>query len=90
MNSINQRDLVDTAILPIDDLLSREIYIRLGETLSRMPRELQRVLRWRFRKGMTYKQIGDKLQRSEDDVRMLIKRCLARMKSEVFPDGWSV
>ena len=56
MNSINQRDLVDTAILPIDDLLSREICIRLGETLSRMPRELQRILRWRFRKGMTYKQ----------------------------------
>jgi DNA-binding CsgD family transcriptional regulator len=39
---------------------------------------------------MTYKQIGERLQRSENDVRMLITRCLARVKSDVFPNGWSV
>jgi DNA-directed RNA polymerase specialized sigma subunit len=57
--------------------------------LNRLPRELQRILRWRFRKEMTYQQIGEKLQRSDDDVRMLVKRCLVRLKSEVFPNGWS-
>ena len=90
MDSTKQKDLVDNAVLPIDVLLNRELCIRLLETLSRMPLPLQKVLRWRFRKGMTYKQIGDRTQRSEVDARMLINRCLARMKLEVFPDGWSV
>lgn len=89
LDSQSRRVFVDTASLPIEELLQQEVCIRLRGTLSRMPRELQRVLRWRFRKGMTYKEIGDRLQRSEGDVRMLIKRCLARIKSEVFPDGWS-
>lgn len=76
--------LSDAAPLPIDKLVGDETCVRLRAALGRLPRELQRVLRWRFSKGMTYKDIGAKVQRSEDDVRMLIKRCLARIKSEVF------
>jgi len=75
---------------PLDRLLSEENCHRLHVAVERLPVELQRLLRWRFRKGMTYKQIGERLQRSENDVRMLITRCLARVKSDVFPNGWSV
>jgi RNA polymerase sigma factor (sigma-70 family) len=74
---------------PIDKMISDENFHQLRTVLSKLPRELQRLLRWRFRKQMTYKEIGEKLNRSEDDVRMLIKRCLARIRPEISRDGSS-
>jgi RNA polymerase sigma-70 factor (subfamily 1) len=85
-----ENQLVDCDSLPIENLLNQEICDRLNIAMNRLPRELQRVLRWRFRKGMTYKQIGEKLDRTDDDVRMLVNRCLARLRSDVFPNGLSV
>jgi RNA polymerase sigma-70 factor (subfamily 1) len=82
--------LVDSDSQPIENLLNQEVCERLNDSVNRLPRELQRVLRWRFRKGMTYKQIGEKLERSDNDVRMLVNRCLARLRSDVFPNGLSV
>lgn len=72
---------------PIEKLITDETFQQLRKALGKLPRELQRLLRWRFRKEMTYKEIGQRLNRSEDDVRMLIKRCLARIRPEIFPDG---
>lgn len=74
---------------PLQAMFQQDSLARLDTVMERMPSELQLVLRWRFQMGMTYKQIGVTLERSEDDVRMLIKRCLARMKTEVFPHGSS-
>lgn len=85
----NESKFADGDMAVLDKLLDQEVCDRLYVALNRLPRELQRVLRWRFRKEMTYQQIGEKLQRSDDDVRMLVKRCLVRLKSEVFPNGWS-
>ena len=85
-----ENQLVDCDSLPIENLLNQEVCDRLNISTNRLPRELQRVLRWRFRKGMTYKQIGEKLDRTDDDVRMLVNRCLARLRSDVFPNGLSV
>jgi RNA polymerase sigma factor (sigma-70 family) len=88
--SIDENILVDGNSQPLDTLLNPEICERLHASLNQLPRELQRVLRWRFRKGMTYKQIGERLDRTEDDARMLVNRCLARVRSEVFPKGLNV
>lgn len=85
-----ENEMIELESQPIEKLLDQEAMGRLHIALNRLPRELQRVLRWRFRKGMTYKQIGEKLKRSDDDVRMLINRCLARLRSDVFPNGLSV
>ena len=85
----NESKFADGDMAVLDKLLDQEVCDRLYVALNRLPRELQRVLRWRFRKEMTYQQLGEKLQRSDDDVRMLVKRCLVRLKSEVFPNGWS-
>jgi len=68
---------------PIDKLLVDENSDRLKVLLGRLPSELRRLLWWRFYKELTYREIGLKLSRSDDDVRMLIQRCLARMRSEV-------
>ena len=85
----NESKFADGDMAALDKLLDEEVCDRLYVALNRLPRELQRVLRWRFRKGMTYQQIGKKLERSDDSVRMLINRCLARLRSEVFPNGLS-
>jgi RNA polymerase sigma-70 factor, ECF subfamily len=85
-----ENKMVDCDSQPIEILLNQEVCERLHSAMGRLPRELQRVLRWRFRKEMTYKQIGEKLDRSDDDVRMLVNRCLARLRSDVFPNGLSV
>ena len=85
-----ENKMVDCGAHPIENLLNQEVCERLHFAMNRLPQELQRVLRWRFRKGMTYKQIGEKLERSDDDVRMLVNRCLARLRSDVFPNGLSV
>ncbi len=85
-----ENKMVDCDSQPIENLLNQEVCERLHFAMGRLPRELQRVLRWRFRKGMTYKQIGEKLERTDDDVRMLVNRCLARLRSDVFPNGLSV
>lgn len=71
---------------PLDVLIHDETCRQVLIALGRLPRELQRLLRWRFRKGMTYKEIGQRVSRSEDDVRMLITRCLARVRKEVLAD----
>ncbi len=85
----NEGKFEDGDMAALDKLLDQEVCDRLYVALNRLPRELQRVLRWRFRKEMTYQQIGEKLQRTDDDVRMLVNRCLARLRSEVFPNGLS-
>jgi RNA polymerase sigma factor (sigma-70 family) len=71
---------------PLDVLIHDETCRSVLLALGRLPRELKRLLRWRFRKGMTYKEIGQRVGRSEDDVRMLITRCLARVRKEVMAD----
>lgn len=75
--------LLDFEPQPLDHLINDETCEQVRTLLVRLPPELQRVLRWRFSKNMTYKEIGDKIHRSEDDVRMLIRRCLARIRVEV-------
>jgi RNA polymerase sigma factor (sigma-70 family) len=71
---------------PLETLIRNETFQRGLKAISRLPRELQKVLRWRFRKGWTYSQIGLKVDRTEDDVRMLILRCLATIRHEVSSD----
>lgn len=85
-----ERNMIECESQPVEMLFNQEVCERLHFALNRLPRELKRVLRWRFRKGMTYRQIGEKLERSDDDVRMLVNRCLARLRSDMFPNGWSV
>lgn len=68
---------------PLEQLIHDETCQQIIVAFGRLPRELQRVLRWRFRKGWTYVEIGKRVGRSEDDVRMLILRCLSSVRREV-------
>jgi len=82
-------DVSDSVVMPLDELVDGEYRDRLRLVLGRLPRELQRLLWWRFRKEMSYREIGAKLDRTGDDVRMLVQRCLARIRPEVFSDDTS-
>lgn len=67
----------------LDGLIQKELACSTLAALLKQPRELQRLLRWRFRKGMTYAQIGEKIDRNADDVRYLITTCLREIAREV-------
>lgn len=73
----------------LDELINQELLDRTRLALSKLPLEIKKVLHMRFVRGMTYVEIGQKLQRTEDDVRMLIKRWLSRVQHEVLPDSSS-
>jgi DNA-directed RNA polymerase specialized sigma24 family protein len=55
----------------------------LLKAVLRLPRELQRLLYWRFRKEMTYQQIGEKLGRSDDQVRHLVAYCVQQIRQDL-------
>ena len=69
----------------LEDLINEELLDRTRLALSKLPLEVKKVLHMRFVRGMTYSEIGQKLERTEDDVRMLIKRWLSRVQQEVLP-----
>lgn len=60
----------------LDQLIELELVTDTLRAVLRLPRELQRLLRWRFRKGMSYSEIGRKIDRSESEVRHLVDKCL--------------
>jgi RNA polymerase sigma factor (sigma-70 family) len=60
----------------LDQLIERELAYETLKAILQLPRELQRLLRWRFRKGMSYSEIAGKIDRKEDDVRYLIDKCV--------------
>ena len=60
----------------LDQLIELELVADTLRAILGLPRELQRLLRWRFRKGMSYSEIGRKIDRSESEVRHLVDKCL--------------
>jgi len=49
---------------------------QLNLLLDSLPHAYQIVLRWHYLEGLTYAEIGKRIQRSEDAVRMTVKRAL--------------
>jgi RNA polymerase sigma factor (sigma-70 family) len=68
---------------PIEQMIDREFAVQVLAVLRGFPKELQRLLRWRYRKKLTYQQIGDRVGRSKDDVRMLIQRCIQEIRKNL-------
>ncbi|MFO0013253.1 MAG: RNA polymerase sigma factor [Planctomycetota bacterium] len=60
----------------LDELIERELVCETLQAILRLPRELQHLLRWRFRKGMSYSEIANKIDRTDDEVRHLVDKCV--------------
>lgn len=86
----NERELVDGGLG--DEILDRMIREEMIEevlcAILKLPRELQRLLRWRFRKGMTYAEIAGKLGRKEDEVRYLVDQCVRCISRKIPANVW--
>ncbi len=67
----------------LDELINQELLEATRLALSKLPLEIKKVLHMRFLREMTYLEIGQKVGRSEDDIRMLVKRWLLRVRKEV-------
>jgi RNA polymerase sigma-70 factor (ECF subfamily) len=74
------RQIADNEGCPLDLLIDEEHFRRVMQAIGDLPPEIQKVLAWRFEQDMTYEEIGKKLGRTKDDVRMLMQRCIARLK----------
>lgn len=75
---------------PASALQHAERLKRLVAALQKLPPELRRILRWRFRKQMSYKDIGEKVGRKEDAVRMFVQRLLVSLREQVFSNDSSL
>lgn len=82
-------DASEDGMAGLDRLIDEELCERTRLAVLKLPLEVQKVLHMRFHKAMSYKDIGQRIGRSEDDVRMLIKRCLLRIRQEVRPGSSS-
>ena len=80
------RQIADNDGTPLDLLIDEEHFRRVMQAIEDLPPEIQKVLAWRFEQDMTYEEIGKKLGRTKDDVRMLMQRCIARLKQR-FEEG---
>lgn len=78
-----ERWLIDSELQPIEKLIEDERLHRVLHAFSQLPREVQKVVRWRFRKKMTWAAIGLKIGRSEDDIRMYISRCFEKIRRDL-------
>jgi RNA polymerase sigma factor (sigma-70 family) len=67
---------------PLDLMIDEEHFRQVKAAVEALPDEIQNVLTWRFEHGMTFEEIGGRIGRSKDDVRMLIQRCIARLKKQ--------
>ncbi len=77
-----QSPWVSNTATPDEELIELEQLQYVMRAIQRMPEELQALLRWRFEDSLSYSEIGERVQRSPDAVRMLINRCLRRIESE--------
>lgn len=68
---------------PLDLMIDEEHLRQVKAAVEALPDEIQNVLTWRFEHGMTFEEIGGRIGRSKDDVRMLIQRCIARLKKQL-------
>lgn len=80
------RQIADNDGSPLDLLIDEEHFRRVMQAIGDLPPEIQKVLAWRFEQDLSYEEIGKKLGRTKDDVRMLMQRCIARLKQR-FEEG---
>lgn len=85
-NELHADKVVDAETATVDilgNLVDEEMLDRTRTALRSLPIEVQKVIYLRFIKNLTYAEIGQRVNRSADDVRMFVKRWLERLKQEV-------
>jgi RNA polymerase sigma-70 factor (ECF subfamily) len=68
---------------PLENLISEELIEHARQAMQELPNEIKEILKWRYEEEKTFVEIGKRLNRTEDDVRMLVNRCIARLRRKV-------
>jgi RNA polymerase sigma-70 factor (ECF subfamily) len=68
-------------------LLTQEQIEQLFVAMNRLPAPHQQVLQWRFFDDLSYAQIAERVDRKEDAVRMMVQRCLTRLRQDLYENG---
>ena len=76
-------DSPDDGENPMTTMMRRETLQRLAALVAQMEEDKQELLRLRFTAGLTYRQIGTILGRSEGAVKMSMRRLLHRLEAEL-------
>lgn len=86
-NSESERldDVVSNQDDQLDAIINEELLERTRVAMVGLPLEVKKIIHMRFMRNMTYVEIGRRVRRSDDDVRMLLKRWLSRVRMEVLP-----
>ncbi len=68
---------------PDSRILKQESHDLVNLALARLARGYQQVIRWRNYERLSWQEIAERLDRSEDAARMLWKRAMKRLKREL-------
>jgi RNA polymerase sigma-70 factor (ECF subfamily) len=72
--------VVDRGPAPADEAIRHEQAASMAVALSRLPEDMQQVLRYRLTEGLDYAAIADRLGRTSGASRMLYLRALRRLR----------
>ena len=67
----------------LDRLIDTEFAKSVLAAILKLPRELQRIIRWRYRKGLTLQDIANRIDRKPEQVRYLIDKCLIEISRDL-------
>lgn len=76
--------IADPTVDPERDIMTDELLQRLEQAVRNLPEAVQTVLKWRYEEGLTFKEIGERVNRTEDSVRMLVTRCQKNLRATLF------
>lgn len=71
----------------LDHLIHQELMLKARGVIATLPEEIQKLIALRFFADKTYAEIGQMIDRNEDDVRLLLKRFLVRIRQQIQGDG---
>lgn len=90
-NTVNARltrpsQIVAVTPTPSVQMMADEQVACLRATISRLPEDYRHVIALRYQEGLSFEEVGRRLDRSPDAARMLWVRAVDRLKSEMRSD----
>lgn len=67
----------------LDQISCDELPPLIFQAVVRLPNELQELLTWRFQNEESFVEIGERLERSPDAVRYLVRKCIDQIRNDL-------
>jgi len=81
-------DIEDASPTPVDEAIGSDTHRRYQRAMERLPEDQRRAVLMRVELGLSYREIGEEMQRSTPDAaRVLVSRGLDRLMREMNKDA---